>query len=87
MRGELSVDQEVAFIKAVDGLVATEHTELVIDISDVRYISSIYVSAIALAMVHVGEQGRSISVRATARAAHILSLGGVDALGNVEIVE
>ncbi len=87
VRGDLGVDEEVAFCKAVQRLLATEHTELVIDISGVRHISSVYVRDIALAMVHAGEQRRSVSVRATDKVAHILSLGCVDMLGSVEVVE
>jgi anti-anti-sigma factor len=87
VRGDLGVDDEAAFSKAADELLATEHPEMMIDISGVRYISSIYVRDIALAMVHADDKGRSVSVRATDTVARILALGGVDSLGKVEVVE
>lgn len=87
VRGDLAADQEEAFGGSVQELLSTEHTDLVIDIAGVRYISSVYVRDIALAMVHAAEQDRTVSVRATAKVAHILFLGGVDTLGKVEIVQ
>ncbi len=87
VRGDLGIDEEETFSEAARELVATEQEELLIDISDVRYISSIFVRDIALAMLNADEQGRSLSVRANDRVAHILSLGGVDSLGKVEVVE
>ena len=87
VQGDLGIDEEKAFASAIRGLVSSEHADLVIDLADVRYISSAYASEIALALVHAAEQGRSVTVRASDKVAHILSLCGIDALGKVEVVE
>jgi len=84
--GDLGLDEHLAFVMALEELMATEHTGLNIDLTDVHYINSIYVSAIALAIVQVKKQGRSLSVRAATRVSRILSLGGVEVLGSVETV-
>ncbi len=87
VRGDLGIDEEKAFSDAARELLATGEGEVLIDISDVRYISSIFVRDIALAMLNADEQSCSLTVRTNDKVAHILSLGGVDTLGNVEVVE
>jgi anti-anti-sigma regulatory factor len=87
VQGDLGFDEEKPFSTALQELMATEYTELVIDLSDVRYLSSLYAGEIALMLVRAGEQDRPTTVRVTDKVAHILLLCGIDTLGKVEIVE
>lgn len=87
--GELGPDdeKEEAFAKASQGLMETEHETLVIDLTAVRYMGSSYVRHIAPVMVWAKQHGRSVTVRATKRVARLLSIAGLDRLGDVEVVD
>lgn len=86
-RGDLGPHEEDAFNRALQGLMEAEHEDVVIDLSGILRISSGYVRDIALVMVHARQHGRAVRVRATKRVARVLSMGGVDKLGEVVVVE
>lgn len=88
--GELGPDNEEAFQKALQDLLANVEAEdaqqLVIDLSDVHYMSSGYVGPIALLMVDARKKGRPVTVLARPKAAHLLRIGGLDKLAEVRTV-
>ncbi|MHC4505109.1 MAG: STAS domain-containing protein [Planctomycetota bacterium] len=85
--GDLGANEKDAFGKAIQDLMATEQTELVIDISGVPCMTSVYVRDIALVMVWAKQHDRSVRVRATDRVARLLSMGGIEKLGQVDVVQ
>ena len=84
--GELSPEGQKAFSDALQGLLETDHQQFVLDLSDVRYMSSGYVGPIAVAMVEARKKGRPVTVLATKKSAHLLHLGGLDRLAEIRIV-
>jgi anti-anti-sigma factor len=87
VRGELGPEDEEGFERVLHELLETGHGTFVIDISAVHYLSSGYVRYIALAMVEARQRGRTVTVRATRKAARLLALGGLDKLGEVVVAE
>ena len=85
--GQLGFDEEGAFMQATRELLEMETDVLTIDLSGVTYMGSGHVCEVALAMVYAKQHDRTLSLRATKRVAHILSLGGVDRLGDIEVLE
>ncbi len=90
VHGELGPDNEEAFQEALQELLAAVEAEgaqqLVIDLSDVEYMSSGYVGPIALLMVDARKKGRPVTVLARPKAAQLLHLGGLDRLAEVRTV-
>ena len=85
--GELGPGEQGVFGKVSQALKETRDKTLVIDLSVVDFMTSSYVRDIALLMVWAKQHDRSVVVRATKRVARLLSMGGIDKLGNVEVVE
>ena len=85
--GDLGPDEVLAFRKAAQDLVETEHGDLVMDLAGTRYIGSVYVRDIALVMLEAKKLGRSVSVRTTRSVARILSMVGVDKLGDIQVAD
>lgn len=84
--GELGQDEERQFEAALRGLTAGSGSDPVIDLSGATYVSSSYVRFIATAMVEASKGGHTLVVRARKRVARLLSMGGLDKLGRVEVV-
>ena len=87
VHGELGPDDEGAFQKALEDLLAIEAEQYVIDLSGVPYMSSGYVGPIALLMVEARKKGRPVTVLARSKAARLLHLGGLDRLAEVRTVD
>ncbi len=85
--GDLGSEAERAFEEVLDLLVETGEAPLVVDLSDVRYLSSSYVRHIAKAMMEAKEKNLSMTVRAGRRVARLLSMGGLHKLGTVETTD
>ncbi len=85
VRGELGLDEEDRFVSCLRSLMDGEGDRVLLDLSDVRYVSSSYVRHIAAAMVEARGSGRAMVVRATKRVARLLELGGLGKLGEIEI--
>ncbi len=86
VKGRLEYEEETLFEALLRRLVKSEFPSPVVDLSGVERVSSSYVRSVALAMVDVKKDGRSLVVRARSRVARILKLGGLDRLGTIELV-
>ena len=84
--GDLHAAVEIDMCEATDKLMRSGPGPLVMDITDVQYRGSSYVRLIALAMMRANDRGVTLIVRATARTARILEMGGLEKLGAIEIV-
>jgi anti-anti-sigma factor len=88
VRGELGSGSEDAFRQALEELLAAGGDErYVIDLSEVRYVSSGYVGPIAQALVEARRKGRPVTVIARRKAAHLMRLSGLDKLAEVQIAD
>ena len=86
VHGELCSDCERDFEDALRKLIATVHASFVVDLSNVRFMSSSYVRHIIRAMAWATQKDRSITVRAKGPTLRLLQLAGVDRLGKIELV-
>ena len=84
--GDLHAAVEADLRKAVDELLQSEVTPLIVDITNVQYRGSSYVRLIAIAMMRASDSGMALTVRATERTARILQMGGLEKLGAIETV-
>ena len=84
--GELGPDEEEPFENTLRKLMEMGHSTLVIDLSGVDRMRSLYVRHIALAMARANKEGRSITVRAKRPVLNVLVLAGLDKLGKIEFV-
>ena len=83
--GKLEYEEESLFEALLRRLVESDCPSPVVDLSGVERVSSSYVRIIALAMVDVKKDGRSLVVKARSRVARVLKLGGLDRLGTIEL--
>ena len=86
VHGELGPENEQAFQDALDELLTVDAEQYVIDVSEVRYVSSAYVGLIALLIVEARKKRRPVTVLASPKAARLLELGGLDRLADVRVV-
>jgi anti-anti-sigma factor len=84
--GELGPEHENRFESIINELLGFDSKRLVIDMTEVTYLSSGYVRILVFAIVQADKSDRTIVIRTNARAARILQLGGVDKLGTVDVV-
>ena len=88
VRGELGPESEGAFQKALDDLLAAGGDErYVIDLSEVRYVSSGYVGPIAQALVEARRKGRPVTILARQKIVHLMRLSGLEKLAEVQIAD
>jgi anti-anti-sigma factor len=88
VRGELGPESEGAFRKALEELLAAGGDErYVIDLSEVRYVSSGYVGPIAQALVEARRKGRPVTILAKRKAVHLMRLSGLDKLADVQVAD
>ncbi len=89
--GVLGYEDEERFASALGRLLDFLKTgaceRLVVDLSEVDFVSSSYVRHIAHVMVEAKRDGRRVVVRARERVARILRLAGLDKLGDFEVVD
>ena len=80
VRGEIVPEKEAQYGEALSKLLRTELKELVIDLTDLDYLSSGYVGALCL-LVHAATQAnRSVLVMASPSVGRILTMTGLDKL-------
>ncbi len=83
--GDLSADDEKGFERALGEYMSAGHGRPVLDLSEVPYVSSIYVRHIAFAMIESRKAGRTLTVLVSRRVSRLLKLGGLDKLGDLRI--
>ena len=59
---------------------------VIVDLSAVRYMSSVYVMRVATAAIEAKQKGVRVIIRASRRVARVLRMGGLDKLGTIEVV-
>lgn len=84
--GDLHAASEVDLLAAVDGILQSGASPLVVDITEVMYRGSSYVRLVAIAMMRASDSGSTLTIRATVRTARILEMGGLEKLGTIETV-
>ena len=85
VRGEIVPRMEAQFAEALSELLKSDQKELVIDLTDLDYLSSGYVGAMCL-LVHMATQAkRSVVVIASPEVGHMLTLTGLDKLAQIRI--
>jgi anti-anti-sigma factor len=85
--GVLGLEDEGRFEEALRRLEECPAGELVIDLSDVDFVSSSYVRHMARVMVDAARAGRKVVVRARARVARLLRLAGLEKLATFEATD
>ena len=85
VRGELEPECQPQFEQALEKLTGSEHADIILDLSDVHYISSSYVRYVAAAAVDMKRAGRTLTVRGSREVRRLMQLGGIDRLCTVEL--
>ena len=85
--GEINLGDGHLLDKAVANLLATDEKELVLDLSQVKYMNSSCVRIVAEALVKAGKRGARLTVRAKRRVLRLFELVGIDQLGAFEQVD
>jgi len=81
--GDLDFDERDRFQTAVDGLLATEARNLIIDLSRISRMSSVYIGTLVSEGGQARTQGRSLSVSIPGPIAKICRESGLDKVTNL----
>ena len=84
--GEHGPESEAAFEAVLDQLLDFDSNTLVVDLTDVTYISSGYVRMLAFALMRARKAGRELVIKVNKRVARLMQMGGIDQIGTVELV-
>jgi anti-anti-sigma factor len=84
--GPVGYDLDSRFADYCEQLLKSAGADLVVDLSEVSYLSSTYLGVIAPLFPRAADAGKTVLVRANAKVARVLRLAGFDRLGRLEEV-
>ena len=82
----LAQDDQGIFSAALQELMASDHSELVLDLSSVEYMSSSYLVPIAAAMEEANDGDRGMTILVGQRTASLLEIAGAGRFPKVRVV-
>ena len=87
VKGELDPHAEPAFVDMLKRLAESDLKEIIVDLTHVHYISSLYARHLAQVAVDAQKSGRHVMVRASREVFRLMQLGGIDKLCDVTLAE
>lgn len=87
VRGTLGINENDAFYPALMELLKSGHSEVVLDLSGVDYMSSICIGSIAVLMTRASQRDVAATVVAHGRIVRFLEAAGLSMLGDIRVVE
>lgn len=76
---QLDNDYDVSFDRACSDLVSSQESEIAIDLTRVRCITSTYIGLMAAAFFMAKAQGKNMSIIAQGQVLHVLRISGFEA--------
>jgi len=85
--GAIGYDLNTGFRDKCDALLASGEKELVVDLSQVLYLSSSHIGVIARLATDAMAQDRKVKVRVNNKVARVLKFAGIERLAEIENVD
>ena len=85
--GAIGYDLNTGFRDKCDELLASGEKELLVDLSQVLYLSSSHIGVIARLATDAMGQDRKVKVRVTGKVARVLKFAGIDRLVDLENID
>jgi anti-anti-sigma factor len=85
--GAIGYDLNTGFRDKCDQLLASGEKELLVDLSQVLYLSSSHIGVIARLATDAMGQGKKVALRVTGKVARVLKFAGIDRLVELEDVD
>ncbi len=85
--GAIGYDLDPEFRQKCDELLASGEADLVLDLSQVLYLSSSHIGVIAGLATRALGAGKKVKIRVMSKVARVLKFAGLDSLGDIEVAE